>query len=342
MTCSVIVRTKDEADRLRLTLTSLRCQSQSAQVVVVNDGSSDHTSQVLSEFSGVMPLLSITHQESKGRSAASNAGAQVSDGDLLIFLDGDTLAGPDFVARHDAAHLAKPKLIGRGETFHLRSTRFLQDPETALPRYGEERRLESMPTAEREGLKITREEIQTDFASIHRRATPGVYPGAGPRALYEIEISALKNNPDCFVLWAAASGANFSVSRAAFMASGGFDNDMVINEHRELALRLCNDGGQMGFVEGAHSYHMTHRSGWRDPLQETSWELVFYRRHPVLAVKLLSVLWASLSSNCPIPPHLRMLSLTELENATRGDSNIDCDAIRSLIPGLVRLDETSV
>ena len=50
---SVIIRSKDEADRLRLTLTSLACQSEPPEVVVVNDGSSDHTRDVIATAEGV-------------------------------------------------------------------------------------------------------------------------------------------------------------------------------------------------------------------------------------------------------------------------------------------------
>ena len=39
MSVSVIVRSKNEADRLRLTLTSLARQTVPAEVIVVNDGS---------------------------------------------------------------------------------------------------------------------------------------------------------------------------------------------------------------------------------------------------------------------------------------------------------------
>jgi hypothetical protein len=84
----------------------------------------------------------------------------------------------------------------------------------------------------------------------------------------------------------------------------------------------------------ARSYHLTHRGGWRDPLRETTWEQTFYRAHPILAVKLLSVFWASLSTRSPIPPDARIISLVELEIAARGDNGIDYDAVRRLIPDL--------
>jgi hypothetical protein len=184
---------------------------------------------------------------------------------------------------------------------------------------------------------VSRRQILEDFAAIDRRAEPGVYPGAGPRELYDLEVAALRNHPDSAVLWAAASGSNFSVRREAFLAAGGFDEALDNNEHRELALRLCLAGGRMALVEGARTYHMTHRSGWRDPLVESDWESVFYQRHPLPEVKLLSVFWASLSGPRGLPAAMRIRSLRELERAARGETVVDIDAVRRMIPGLPAL-----
>lgn len=341
MDCTVVIRSLNEADRLRLVLTSLARQSAPCEVAVVNDGSSDHTAEVIDAFRDRLRLIALHHDAPHGRSAASNAGAQAASGDVLLFLDGDTLAHPDLVKRHLEAHAARPRLLGRGETYHMRCTRFLLDPETATPRPGEERRIESMRPAERERLKVTRRQIEEDFDAIERRASPGIYPGAGPRALYELEIDALRNHPDCTALWAASSGANFSTRRSAFLASGGFDEALEHNEHRELGLRMSLEGEKMGFVEGARTYHLTHRVGWRDPLLQSEWEPIFYRRHPILAVKLQAVLWASLADACPVPPEARIFSLPELEARARGDSGIDYDEVRRAIPGLGLLTPTA-
>jgi glycosyltransferase involved in cell wall biosynthesis len=337
MSLSVIVRTKDEADRLRLTLTSLGSRISSGadvEVVVVDDGSSDHTDEVMDEAAGWAPLVAVRHAQAKGRGGASNAGARAASGDVLLFLDGDTLVGPDCLSRHLAFHAQAPHRLGRGETLHLRGTRYMLDPETATPRPGERERLARMPLAERDRLKVTRRQILEDFAGIDRRSEPGVYPGAGPRELYALEIAALRDHPGSSVLWAAASGSNFSVPREAFLAVGGFDEALDNNEHRELALRLCTAGCRMALVDGARTYHMTHRSGWRDPLVESDWESVFYDRHPCPEVKLLSVFWASLSGRRGLPEAMRVRSLPELERAARGETAVDWDAVRRLIPGL--------
>jgi GT2 family glycosyltransferase len=336
MSISVVIRSKDEAGRLRLTLASLARQSVRAEVVVVDDGSSDHTPQVIAEARRTMAVTAIRHETPRGRAAAANAGAQAATGDVLVFLDGDTLAGPDFVAAHAAAHARDRHLCGRGETFHIRQTRLLLDPETASPQPGQAERLARRPAAELEAMKVTRQQIADDFGAIERRASPGVYPGAGPRALYELEIAALRDHPDCTALWVAASGSNQSVRRDAFLSQGGFDETLGhIIDHRELPLRLCQAGCHMGFVPGARSYHLIHRGGWAgaDPLKQQRWEETLYRRHRLPVVKLLVILWASLAEPSPVPPEARILSLPALERAARGETGIDYAAVRRNIPG---------
>ena len=341
MRAGVVIRTKDEAPRLRLALASLVRQTTRSQIVVVNDGSSDATPQVLAEAARSLPITVVTHATARGRSAASNAGAHAARGDILLFLDGDMLAAPDWVARHLAVHDAAlhdgiPR-IARGENFHFRGTRFLLDPETGTPRPGEEARVARLSPDELDRLRVTREEVLERFDELVRRAEPGIYPGAGPRELQEIEIDALRHHPECKVLWAAASGANQSVPREAFLAAGGFDEAIDNNEHRELAYRLTERGARMAFAEGARTYHLTHRSGWRDPLAETGWERLFWRAHPVPAVKLLSVFGACLGAAHRIPPEARIRSLPELEEAASGARRVDYDEVRRRIGGLPEL-----
>ena len=324
---SVIVRSRNEADRLRLTLTSLAAQSIAAEVVVVNDGSNDHTHRVLAEAARDLQLLRIDHEVALGRSAAANAGAARASGDVLIFLDGDTLAAPDLVATHLALHAARPGIVARGETHHLRRTRPFLDPEQGTPFPGQEDQVRQMPERERALARVTRAEILGDFAAIDARSQPGIYPGAGPRQLFELEMAALRDHPGCPALWIAASGSNQSVPRAAFLDAGGFDPDLSINEHRELALRLSLAGLTM-VAAAARTYHMIHRSGWRDPLEDRDWEAQFYQRHPISEVALLAVLWESLSDRLAEPS--RILSIPALVDAARRcDGVVGCEAVRA-------------
>ena len=341
MRASVVIRTKDVGPRLRLTLASLAAQSTPAEVVVVNDGSSDETADVLRETT--LPIVRIDNASAEGRAAASNAGAEAAGGDVLIFLDGDTLAGPHFVERHLAFHREHADVVGRGETSHLRCTRLFNDPETGTPMVGEEARVAALSARELSSLLVTREQIARDFAGIERRAQPGIYPGVGPRRLYEAEMDALRSHPDSSVLWAAASGANQSVPRPAFLSVGGFDATVPISSHRELAYRLVRAGLRMAPVPDARTYHMIHRRGWRDPLSETDWETRFYARHPIPEVPLLSMLWSSFSDSPPYPPEALLRSLPELEVAARRlDGVTGVEAVRRAHLAACRVREGAV
>lgn len=333
MRASVVIRSKDEADRLRLTLASLAMQTVPVEVVIVDDGSTDHTQAVLANAAQAMPLTILRHATAHGRSAASNAGARATTGDLLIFLDGDTLAAPDMVEQHLAAHEAHPReiLVGRGGRFHFRGTRFLLDPEAVTPRPGEEAHVARMSAAERARSAVTVAEIRDGFDALARRASPGLYPGAGPALLEALENDALRHHPDCKVLWAAACGANFSVRRDAFFAAGGLYDAIDNNEHRAFALRMVKHGARMAPMEAARAYHLTHRRGWRDPLLNTNWERMFYAEHPEPAVKLLSVFWSCLAPNVPIAPEARIESLPALAAAARGDNGVDYDEVRRVL-----------
>src|SRR5262249_618178 len=163
---------------------------------------------------GTLRLKVVDDGRCRGRSAASNAGARVATGEVLVFMDGDVLAAPELVAAHLESH-AQPGRVGRGETFHLRSTRFFLDPETGSPRAGNKDELAGRTGEQLQAMRVTRREVVENFAALDRRASPGIYPGHAARRLFELEMDALHNHPDCSVLWAAASGHNLSVGREA-------------------------------------------------------------------------------------------------------------------------------
>lgn len=62
------------------------------EVIVVNDGSPDNTSEVARKY----PVVLI-EQENKGLSVARNAGIKASGGDYILTLDADDKITPDFI-----------------------------------------------------------------------------------------------------------------------------------------------------------------------------------------------------------------------------------------------------
>ena len=66
-----------------------------AECIVVDDGSTDNTRDVLASFGS---SIVVVHQEHRGVSAARNAGIREARGDYLAFLDADDVWFPDKIA----------------------------------------------------------------------------------------------------------------------------------------------------------------------------------------------------------------------------------------------------
>lgn len=312
MQVSVIIITKDEQPRLRLCLAALGRQTvdwhQDAELIVVDDGSAEAVGAADIPPGAPRPRL-LRNAQSLGRSASRNIGAALARGRRLLFLDGDVLLSPEAVARHG---LPAEDALGRGEQRHLRGTRFFRDPRTGTPWPGKEERVRSMGDV-RPHL-VTEEMVsQQPFENLLQRSEPAIYPGIAPRRLYELEMSALRACSAPQAQWLAAAGHNFSFPRAIFMAAGGFDETISINEHRELALRLCRDGARLIVVEGAVSLHLTHREGYRDPLAgEDGWEQAFARHHP-FETGLMLRFWRTLAGDRSLDPSERLPTLEAVD-----------------------------
>ena len=96
---SIILPAKNEADGLRKTLPALRDAIPGAELIVVDDGSTDATAQVAAEHGAT--VLSAPY--SMGNGAAIKRGARHASGEILVFMDAD--------GQHDPACI--PRLLER-------------------------------------------------------------------------------------------------------------------------------------------------------------------------------------------------------------------------------------
>ena len=81
------------ADRIGRTLESVFAQTYPAhEIIVVDDGSTDGTGNVLDAFGGKIRCI---HQKNSGVAEARNAGIRIAQGDWIAFLDDDDVWAPD-------------------------------------------------------------------------------------------------------------------------------------------------------------------------------------------------------------------------------------------------------
>ncbi|WP_308645818.1 glycosyltransferase family 2 protein [Ottowia beijingensis] len=97
MSVSVVLPAKNESAALGLTIRGIRQVLPDAEVIVVNDGSTDDTVEV----AGIAGARVVSHPYSKGNGAAIKTGARAAAGEVIVFMDAD--------GQHDPADI--PRLL---------------------------------------------------------------------------------------------------------------------------------------------------------------------------------------------------------------------------------------
>ena len=106
---SVVVPVYNDAGNLRQCLAALRdSETQPAECIVVDDGSTDSSAQVAAEYGA---KLLLTGGRS-GPARARNIGAQAAQGDILLFIDADVCIHGDAISKIEAEFDHNPKLDG--------------------------------------------------------------------------------------------------------------------------------------------------------------------------------------------------------------------------------------
>jgi len=101
---TVVIPAYNEEKRIACTIEAIRTISSVTRIIVVNDGSGDHTSAIAREEGAEV----IDLQPNRGKGGAMNAALPALDGDVIVFLDADL---GDSAAEADK--IIKPVLEGR-------------------------------------------------------------------------------------------------------------------------------------------------------------------------------------------------------------------------------------
>ena len=109
VTISVVIPSYNSDSLLRETLDSVLAQSRPAhEIIVVDDGSSDDTADVVREYGEAVRYI---RQENQGQAIARNTGVEAATGDWIALLDSDDLFLPDRLRRAAEAIEANPSLM---------------------------------------------------------------------------------------------------------------------------------------------------------------------------------------------------------------------------------------
>ncbi|WP_020409618.1 glycosyltransferase family 2 protein [Hahella ganghwensis] len=95
MNLSIIIPSKNEAASLVTLLPKLKSLYPSDEIILVNDGSTDNTSEICKENN----VIEVKHPYSKGNGAAIKSGARAATGDVLVFMDADGQHEPEDIVK---------------------------------------------------------------------------------------------------------------------------------------------------------------------------------------------------------------------------------------------------
>jgi glycosyltransferase involved in cell wall biosynthesis len=257
---SVLVATYNRADYLRLCLACLCRQNYTGlwEIVVADDGSTDHTAQVVADVAASHPRCEILHcrheHDLYRRAAILNKASLTASGDLLVLFDSDCLAASNLLSAF-AGH-RQPNSFYLGGVIKLNepfTRRALDQAESVDP-------VELLDQACRTGNQAPKQKRRLWLRYLKSR-------------LYS---AAKYRRPK---IW----GANFAVNRDVFEHVNGFDENYVGwgQEDSDLRDRLVKAAFRgVALHTSAIVYHLWHATDM-DARRRPSGELnnrAYYKR----------------------------------------------------------------
>ena len=95
---SVILPTYNNGKYIERAVNSVINQEvEELELIVINDGSTDNSAEILEDLAGKHSCIRVITQENRGVSAARNAGLDAASGEFVDFLDGDDTFRPDAI-----------------------------------------------------------------------------------------------------------------------------------------------------------------------------------------------------------------------------------------------------
>lgn len=97
---SVIVAAYNIENFIEKCLESIQSQTyKNIEIIIVDDGSTDKTSEYCDEFCETEPRARVIHQKNKGLSEARNTGIRESTSEYIAFVDGDDMVSGEYVMK---------------------------------------------------------------------------------------------------------------------------------------------------------------------------------------------------------------------------------------------------
>lgn len=124
---SVVIPTRNRADLLSSAIHSLLSQTLARhrfETLIIDNGSTDHTAEVVSKFTGQIPNLRYIHAPEPGLHVGRHRGMREAKGGVLVFADDDIEATPSWLESYHQLFTDPQVIMAGGNNFPL----FIQPP----------------------------------------------------------------------------------------------------------------------------------------------------------------------------------------------------------------------
>lgn len=256
MKASVVIPTFNKKSRLKLVMDSIIYQTaeqEDFEVIVVDDGSSDGTSELFQNIQLLFPInYKYIKQENIGRAGARNTGILNAKNEIIIFTDDDLIWERNFIKSHIMAQ-EKQECIARGRIYNLPFMKFFKDPIEGTFYDGISMRDKVKNDLKKERIKeeiINNDDLFEKY--IRNKAKISTLENMTKKVLEE-KLERL--------YWLTFVGGNVSVPKKFLLNVNGFDEIFGRTwgcEDVELGYRLMNYDYNFVYVENATNFHIAH------------------------------------------------------------------------------------
>ncbi|NDI36770.1 glycosyltransferase family 2 protein [Chengkuizengella sediminis] len=263
MKASVIMPVYNVRNLLKACLLTFKHQvlehEDSFEVIVIDDGSTDGTAEVVSSMAlnYESKYIYIPRSEHSSRSAARNKGIEAANGDVILFIDGDHLVPPNYINEHLRFHKAYDNFAIIG------FRQFLSEGDTQVEKLAE-------------GFS---EEMYPPIKKIDER--------------FQIIGQFSENFSNLSFAWYLFWTCNTSVKRNMVEKIGGFDEDFIYwgLEDSEFGYRLYKEGVKFAYSRESIVYHQHHEADEMDKILKWSQNYeIFRNKHSDMEVKMLEIM----------------------------------------------------
>jgi GT2 family glycosyltransferase len=289
MDASVIVSTFNKYSYLERTLKSFIAQRNAPEfeVLVVDDGSTDDTQELVETLQTDYPLRYLRNPVNMGRSRSRNVGLEEAGADIVIFVDDDRPVCEDFVYQHVLSGGSGKVVLGqRWETVEgvWKDPREVVEDDSLMKRFisvpPSDAAFRSRAAAIRAAKMRDSNAVFSAGAETKLDEAGNLYRGDGVMGMVPLFQWPIEEGAP--LAWLLVVTGNLSAWREDVLRVGGFDEKFSGwgAEDTELGYRLSNAKTTTVFQPEAENYHLGHpKHPALYEMMYNNWQY-FYQKHP--------------------------------------------------------------